>query len=133
VDPLRLLLKKELTVTDVGELGRIILPKVLEPLFPSPTNLLLFPKFLLIFCRFLFTYFLKEIPLFNFFVGLFRWLRETQSVSCRIWTARKGSCSVWRTTTLTNIGHFGSSTSPDQFLDLIWSGDVLFRLNSKRT
>lgn len=27
VDPLRLLLKKELTVTDVGDLGRIILPK----------------------------------------------------------------------------------------------------------
>jgi hypothetical protein len=28
VDPLRFLLKKELTVTDVGELGRIVLPKV---------------------------------------------------------------------------------------------------------
>ena len=28
VDPLRFLLKKELTATDVGELGRIILPKV---------------------------------------------------------------------------------------------------------
>jgi hypothetical protein len=32
-EPLRILLQKELTLTDVGELGRIILPKV-SPLCP---------------------------------------------------------------------------------------------------
>lgn len=107
---MRFLLKKELTVTDVGELGRIVLPKV---------------RILSTFCLMMerergctctlgtwngaicMTSGAHHVVL----LGPFPFCRETRKVSFLTWIARRGNCSHWRTTTLTRTGVFDTSKS----------------------